>query len=120
MSFRQPFKLQPPDVLELILVHNVGVDEADLSCDLRFNVAGDDPIKDVSSAVPGKWVVRYQGVRYVAWGLTNADYNELNLISTASGPEAGPDCISYAANPSDIEDTRGRKLAAISQRPIGG
>ena len=62
--------------------------------------------------------MRVGDVLYQGNTLNAASFEEVTLEVSRLGDDAGPDEISYANNPSDITDTRGRKLAAFSGRPL--
>lgn len=81
---------------------------------LSFNTTAEQPLTGVDQASPGKWSARYQGKRFVATGLWQVADDWIQIELEQVGEEAGEDELVYTNNPSDIQDTLGRKLAAFS------
>lgn len=90
----------------------------DIEMELVFDTTAEAPLAEVGSSETAKWSARYQGVRYVGGLMNIIAFNRLSMIMGPTGPEPGPDQISYAHNPSDIADVNGRELAAFSGLPM--
>ena len=111
-----PFPFSGP----LLLVSAVALnfDGGSGECQLFFDTTPAHPLADLGAAVAQKWTVRYGGVLYEGNTLNPASFEEVLLEVSRVGDEPGPDEIGYANNPSDIADTRGRKLPAFSGFPL--
>jgi hypothetical protein len=115
---RKPVKRKPPTVptgsLSLVAVQNVVVVSNTITCDLVFDTSVAFPLTNVASASAAKWSVRYSNTLYNASSLVQSAYNVITLHgSSALGPPGG-NVVNYTNAPSDIADTAGRQLAAIS------
>jgi hypothetical protein len=82
----------------------------DIEMNLLFNVTGADLLADVSAADPAKWTARFAGTRYVGTFLVNVAPDILYLQMSPAGAEA----LAYSNAPSDVSDSLGRFLAALT------
>jgi hypothetical protein len=81
---------------------------------LAFNTTEAFPLLGVETADPGKWTGRYEGWTYSGANVELTAYNTLRITMNQVDLEAGDAFVSYSANPSDIRDALGRRLAAFA------
>jgi hypothetical protein len=94
------------------------VSGGNLDVHFLFNTSEAFPLTDASGADPTKWTARYAGQRYLGSDIVPIAADELLIVYTAQGAEAGPNVTNYAADPSDIADVRGRKLIRFTALPL--
>src|SRR5215218_4054525 len=111
---RTPPTAPPPVALTLVGVEVDFFDGADGEVRLFFNTTAENPLNDVSAALPAKWTARFDGLGYQGVTLTNVGFNRIDLHLQTTGADAGPDVINYGNAPSDVADALGRQLAAFS------
>jgi hypothetical protein len=116
LSPTAPFPFNAP--LLLLEVFPENFDGAQGECRLLFDTTPAHPLADLSGADPAKWTVSVGGVLYQGNALNAEGFDEVLLEVLRTADDDVPDAISYANNPSDISDTRGRKLAAFADRPL--
>jgi hypothetical protein len=120
-----PIRRRPPQhrakpVTALAVVGYAGfsVSGGNLDVHFLFNTSEAFPLTDASGADPTKWTARYAGQRYLGSDIVPIAADELLIVYTAQGAEAGPNVTNYAADPSDIADVRGRKLIRFTALPL--
>jgi hypothetical protein len=78
-----------------------------------LNVSEANPLVNLGSAAPDKWIARYNGMAFVGMSIAQTTVNQIEIQFDFNGSEPGPDTLIYTNNPSDIEDESGRSLAAF-------
>ena len=71
------------------------------------------PLNPPGAASPEKWNAVYDGNLYLGVALNRTAYDRLRVRFALVEPATGEDVLNYTANPSDISDESGRKLAAF-------
>ena len=94
------------------------VSGGNLDVHFLFNTTEAFPLMDAGGADPTKWTARYAGQHYLGSDIVPIAADELLIVYTTQGAEAGPNVTNYAADPSDITDVRGRKLIRFTALPL--
>ena len=110
----------PPGPAPLVVtgVNDVEYDGAYAAMTLYLDVADGHALLEPVDADPAKWSTRLGGTIYTGTSVSLAADNALRITFADFGGEAGPNVVSYAADPSDIGDDEGRMLAAFADVPL--
>jgi hypothetical protein len=111
-------RAKPVTALAVVGYAGFSVSGGNLDVHFLFNTSEAFPLTDASGADPTKWTARYAGQRYLGSDIVPIAADELLIVYTAQGAEAGPNVTNYAADPSDIADVRGRKLIRFTALPL--
>ncbi|MFT3785028.1 MAG: hypothetical protein QM770_02530 [Tepidisphaeraceae bacterium] len=109
----------PAGALQLLSATVVSFEGSDAGVELVFDATPDDPIVNIESANPTQWTGTIDGYLFAGNSpLELASYNTVTLYMGNQGESSGPNQLSYAADPADIETASGRKLGAFADRPL--
>jgi hypothetical protein len=111
-------RAKPVTALAVVGYAGFSVSGGNLDVHFLFNTTEDSPLMDASGADPTKWTARYNGQRYLGSNIVPIGADELLVVFSSQGAEAGPNVTNYAADPSDIADVKQRYLAAFAGRPL--
>jgi hypothetical protein len=107
-----------PGALAVVGYAGFSVPGSNLDVHFLFNTSEESPLMDASGADPAKWTARYNGQRYLGSDIVPIGADELLVVFSSQGAEAGPNVTNYAADPSDIADVLQRYLAAFADRAL--
>ena len=111
-------RLQRRKALAVVGFAGISTPGGNLDVHVLFNTSEAFPLMDATGADPAKWTARRAGQRYVGSDIVPIGPDELLIVLATQGAEAGANELNYAANPSDIADVLGRKLAAFAGLPL--
>jgi hypothetical protein len=103
--------------LAVVAVENVVYDEPLLSVTLVFNTTAEVPlVADPLDAE--KWAGTYEGGAMTSYAADVVAFDRITVTLQGLPGAGGASTVSFAAAPSDVSDTSGRKLAAFGDLPL--
>lgn len=106
----------PPEPVPGIVVTGVlevAVIGPSLEVRVEVDTTAEFPLLGVDPPNPGKWQANYGDKFYTGELIQFDSYNQIVVTLTEIAAYPSPSVLNYAANPSDISDTRGRMLGAF-------